>query len=143
MPEMDGGETLHRIKALAESPCTDTPVVVLTANAVSGAKEAYLSEGFDDFLSKPIVPDKLEKMIQNMLPETLLRSPAESPKMPSAQAAPETDLEKLPLVDGIDWNYAWLHLPDMELITYTVKEFYDQIDAAADCLEQAYNQSKE
>ncbi len=143
MPEMDGVETLHRIKALAESPCKDTPVVVLTANAVSGAKEAYLSEGFDDFLSKPIVPDKLEKMIQNMLPETLLRSPAESPKMPSAQAAPETDLEKLPLVDGIDWNYAWLHLPDMELITYTVKEFYDQIDAAADCLEQAYKQCKE
>lgn len=143
MPEMDGVETLHRIKALSESPCKDTPVVVLTANAVSGAKEAYLSEGFDDFLSKPIVPDKLEKMIQKMLPETLLRSPAESPKMPSAQAAPETDLEKLPLVDGIDWNYAWLHLPDMELITYTVKEFYDQIDAAADCLEQAYEQCKE
>ena len=64
MPEMDGVETLHRIKALSTFPCEDTPIVVLTANAVSGAKEAYLSEGFDDFLSKPIMPDKLETMIQ-------------------------------------------------------------------------------
>lgn len=136
MPEMDGVETLHRMRTLSEFPCKDTPVVVLTANAITGAKEAYLKEGFDDFLSKPIVPDKLESMIRKMLPEELLRK-AE----PTAQTkVTETRLEELPVVEGLDWNYAWLHLPDMELLAYTVKEFYDQIDPAAESLERAYEQ---
>lgn len=141
MPEMDGVETLHRIKALSTFPCEDTPIVVLTANAVSGAKEAYLSEGFDDFLSKPIMPDKLETMIQTMLPEKLLQSVTKSTQKLSQQTADnEMHLEDLPVVEGLDWNYAWLHLPDMELLAYTVKAFYDQIDTAADCLERAYGQ---
>ena len=87
-------------------------------------------------MSKPIVPDKLESMIRKMLPEELLRE-AE----PTAQTkASETRLEELPVVEGLDWNYAWLHLPDMELLAYTVKEFYDQIDPAAESLERAYEQ---
>lgn len=141
MPEMDGVETLHRIKALSAFPCKDTPIVVLTANAVSGAKETYLAEGFDDFLSKPIVPDKLEIMIQKMLPEELLQTVSESTsKFPEQTVDVDLRLEELPVVEGLDWNYAWLHLPDRELLEYTVKEFYDQIDTAADCLEQAYEQ---
>lgn len=141
MPEMDGVETLHCMKALADYPCKDTPVIVLTANAVSGAKEAYLSEGFDDFLSKPVVPDKLEAMIQKMLPKELLLEADETVKSLSGQnTAQETHLEDLPVVEGLDWNYAWLHLPDMELLEYTVNAFYEQIDSAADSLEQAYGQ---
>lgn len=144
MPEMDGVETLRHMKALSEFPCKDTPVVVLTANAVSGAKEAYLSEGFDDFLSKPIVPDKLEVMIQKLLPKELmsekqLRMAGEASKRLPEQND-EVHLEELPVVEGLDWNYAWLHLPDMELLEYTVNTFYEQIDSAADCLEQAYKQ---
>ena len=143
MPEMDGVETLHCMKALSEYPCKDTPVVVLTANAVSGAKEAYLSEGFDDFLSKPIVPDKLEAMLLKMLPEALLCTVREPVKKPEAQEAAALPLEELPFVEGIDWNYAWLRLPERELLAYTVREFYDQIDSAADCLERAYRQCTE
>ncbi len=143
MPEMDGVETLHCMKALSEYPCKDTPVVVLTANAVSGAKEAYLSEGFDDFLSKPIVPDKLEAMLLKMLPEALLCTVREPGKKPEAQEAAALPLEELPFVEGLDWNYAWLHLPEYELLAYTVREFYDQIDSAADCLERAYRQCTE
>lgn len=151
MPEMDGVETLHHIKKLSDFPCQDTPVIVLTANAVSGAKEKYLSEGFDDFLSKPIVPEKLENMIQSMLPKELLAErlpsdglPLESTSgtqmktSPPTAGVPDHLQEELPLVDGLDWNYAWMHLPDMELLTYTVKEFYAQIDSAADNLEQSY-----
>ena len=150
MPGMDGVETLHRIKALSGCPCQNTPIVVLTANAVSGAREKYLSEGFDDFLSKPIVPEKLENMIKHMLPAKLQQT---NPKLqnPIPEAAdnkqetapPEESLENLPFVDGLDWHYAWLHLPDMELLEYTVKEFYAQIHSAADRLEQAYHQISE
>lgn len=140
MPEMDGVETLHYIKTMEECPCRTTPVVMLTANAVSGAKEKYLGEGFDDFLSKPIVPEKLEAMIQKFLPEELIvqdRDPGNSLEE-GEHAVGEVSLEDLPFVEGLDWNYAWMHLPDMELLEYTVKEFYSQIDSAADNLAQAY-----
>ncbi len=141
MPEMDGIETLHRMRTLSNSLCRDTPVVILTANAVSGAKEKYLSEGFDDFLSKPIVPEKLENMIKKILPKELLEEAISNPK----QVETKTDisdlfLEELPQIDGLDWNYAWLHLPDRDLLEYTIKEFYAQILSSADNLEKAYEQ---
>lgn len=146
MPDMDGVETLHHIKELSDFPCQDTPIVVLTANAVSGAKEKYLSEGFDDFLSKPIVPDKLENMIQKMLPENLLKGAAGGEQTEMSQQTVEQAeefLEEMPQVDGLDWELAWRHLPDRELLEYTVKEFYIQIESAADRLERAFEQADE
>ena len=142
MPDMDGVETLHRIKELPGCPCRDTPIIVLTANAVSGAKENYLSEGFDDFLSKPIVPDKLESMIISRLPEGLLKEAAADREktVPPAGTGGQVDgPDTLPQVDGLDWQYAWMHLPDMELLAYTVREFYGQIDHSADRLEAFYS----
>lgn len=140
MPGMDGIETLHHIKELKNSPCSNTPVIALTANAISGAEEKYISEGFDGFLSKPVVPDKLEDMIKKALPEELVHEP---PVQPQETEVLEDLPEGIPQVDGIDWDYAWLHLPDMELLGYTVKEFYSQIGTAADKLEQAYLQITE
>ncbi|MCM1283420.1 MAG: ATP-binding protein [Muribaculaceae bacterium] len=72
MPDMDGIETLHAMKALADSPNEHTPVIVLTANAIFGAKEMYLQEGFDDFLTKPIDGDLLEQTVANYLPGSLI-----------------------------------------------------------------------
>ena len=143
MPDMDGVETLHALKALEGCPCQDTPVVVLTANAVLGAKEGYLAEGFDDFLSKPVVPEKLENMIIKMLPTKLIREADASSGGVETTFQSQADgadvlLEGLPQVDGLDWHYAWLHLPDMGLLEYTLKEFYAQIDSAADALEDAW-----
>ncbi len=144
MPEMDGVETLHHMKGLSAYPCQDTPVIVLTANAVSGAKEKYLEEGFDEFLSKPIVPEKLEEMMKRMLPGHLVEEAPEGYAAEELGMQGKADtgdsLENLPQVDGLDWNYAWLHLPDMDLLEYTVKEFYSQIGSAADSLEEAYRQ---
>ena len=61
MPEMDGIETLHVLKKLDgyELP----PIIALTANAVAGMKEMYLAEGFDDYLSKPINAQELDRVI--------------------------------------------------------------------------------
>lgn len=53
MPEMDGVEALHEIRSKG-GEIAATPIVLLTANAVSGVKEQMIEEGFDDFLSKPI-----------------------------------------------------------------------------------------
>ncbi|MCX4341502.1 MAG: response regulator [Lachnospiraceae bacterium] len=72
MPEMDGIETLHEIQKMTDHPNQETPVIVLTANAVAGAREAYLKEGFVDFLTKPIDGDVLEQTVQNYLPKGLV-----------------------------------------------------------------------
>ena len=70
MPGMDGVETVHRIRKL---PLAKEPVIVaLTANAVSGAREMFLSEGFDEFLSKPIESPELERVLKKMLPASLI-----------------------------------------------------------------------
>lgn len=148
MPEMDGVETLHHIKEFSDYPCQNTPIVVLTANAVSGAKEKYMSEGFDDFLSKPVVPAKLETMIKKMLPAELVQDGVleelpEAATLQGGMSVPEECVEELPFVDGLDWQYVWMHLPDMELLKFTVKEFYAQIDSAADDLKQAYERIME
>ncbi|MCR4990070.1 MAG: response regulator [Lachnospiraceae bacterium] len=67
MPDMDGIETFHNMQKLEGNMSKDAPVIMLTANAVGGAKELYLREGFDDFIAKPIVPEELEKMIKKYL----------------------------------------------------------------------------
>ena len=77
MPEMDGIETLHEMQGLSDFPNHDTPVIVLTANAMSGARESYLKEGFVDFLTKPIDSDLLEQTAKKYIPEDLLQHPEE------------------------------------------------------------------
>ena len=65
-------ETLHRMRSMGDIPCKDMPVIILTANAVTGAREEYLEEGFTDFLAKPIDSTHLEKMLCTYLPKELL-----------------------------------------------------------------------
>ncbi len=64
MPKMSGVETLKKLK---EIPNFNTPVVVLTANAITGMREKYLSEGFDNYLAKPINKDELLKVLVRYL----------------------------------------------------------------------------
>lgn len=72
MPEMDGIETWRVMKKLSNSQNKQTPVVMLTANAIIGAKDGYLSEGFTDYLSKPVQQRQLEEMVLKYLPEELI-----------------------------------------------------------------------
>ena len=61
MPEIDGIKTLHILKKLEGYDIP--PIVALTANAITGMKEMYLKEGFDEYLSKPINVAELNKLI--------------------------------------------------------------------------------
>ena len=72
MPDMDGIETYKHMKTLEENPNKDTTVIMLTANAIMGAKEEYINIGFSDYLSKPVQAPKLEEMILKYLPEELV-----------------------------------------------------------------------
>ncbi len=72
MPEMDGVETLKRIRALEVEYCKTVPVVALTANAVSGAREMFQNEGFCDMVAKPVEMSMVERVLQRFLPEELI-----------------------------------------------------------------------
>lgn len=140
MPEMDGIEVLHRMKAMEVHENVDTPIVALTANAITGAKEMYLREGFDAFLSKPINPDKLEQTILQLLPKELQQFEAQAQE--HTEAVDSIQLiggsEELPMIDGIDWSYGLMHLPTKELLLETVEDFYKAIPVEAKSLEQFY-----
>ena len=73
MPNKDGVETLHDMRASETDLNHDTPVICLTANALSGARQQYIDAGFDDYLTKPIDPNKLEETIENYLPKELFK----------------------------------------------------------------------
>lgn len=73
MPGMNGTETLHQIRARAEGLNRDTPVICLTADAVVGARERYLNDGFADYLSKPVDGQVLERVILKYLPREKVR----------------------------------------------------------------------
>jgi signal transduction histidine kinase/CheY-like chemotaxis protein/HPt (histidine-containing phosphotransfer) domain-containing protein len=68
MPGMDGIEAMKAIRADKSGRNKDMPIVALTANAVSTAKEMFLSEGFDGFVSKPVESGELERVLKHVLP---------------------------------------------------------------------------
>ena len=63
MPNMDGTETLHRMRSLENNLSADAPIIVITANAVTGARDKYIADGFTDYISKPVKPLELERVI--------------------------------------------------------------------------------
>ncbi len=69
MPEMDGVETLHRLRELPIEYCRKIPVICLTANAITGMREQAMQEGFTDYITKPVNPHQLEESLKNYLPK--------------------------------------------------------------------------
>ena len=84
MPEKDGIQTLHEMRARPDDPNLKTPAVCLTANAISGAREQYLAAGFDDYLTKPIDSAKLEELLISYLPQELIQYPDSEPETETA-----------------------------------------------------------
>lgn len=98
MPGFDGVETLKRIRELQNGLYQDLPVIALTANTVSGAREMFRSEGFTEFVPKPIERTVLERVLRKVLPKSCIRytekpanrdAPAEDAKTVPAEIAPE------------------------------------------------------
>ena len=89
MPGIDGIETLKRMKTLEKNLNKKTPVISLTANAVSGARKMYLDAGFEDYLTKPIDSVKLEDLLIKYLP-------AEKIKFSEENGENSSEEEKIP-----------------------------------------------
>lgn len=77
MPELDGVETLHLLRADRKNENRNATVIALTANAVAGCKEMYAGYGFDDYFTKPILADKLEELLLLHLPGELVHRTGE------------------------------------------------------------------
>lgn len=123
MPEMDGVETLEAMREMEVNLCKDTPVVILTANAVVGAKEFYLKSGFDDFLSKPVDPTKLERMVRAKLSDDIVTEGVYEEE----EEESGLKIDELPIINGIDWNYGKSHFKEEEPMFHAINMFYCSI----------------
>ena len=110
MPGFDGVETLKKIRELKNGMYQDLPVIALTANTVSGAREMFRSEGFTEFVPKPIERTVLERVLRKVLPKSCIQyserptskgapvgteapSAGKAPAPQAAVAAPEAPAE--------------------------------------------------
>jgi signal transduction histidine kinase/CheY-like chemotaxis protein/HPt (histidine-containing phosphotransfer) domain-containing protein len=73
MPVMDGVEAFRRMKKLEKNPNANTPVVMLTANAVAEARNGYMDEGFSDYMAKPIREEVLLATLKKFLSKELVK----------------------------------------------------------------------
>ena len=78
MPGFDGVETLKKIRELHNGMYQDLPAIALTANTVSGAREMFRSEGFTEFVPKPIERTVLERVLRKVLPKSCIQYTAKS-----------------------------------------------------------------
>ena len=128
MPGLDGVETLKIIKE--EKLCEGVPIIMLTANAIMGDREKYLSYGFDEFLSKPIMLDKLEQMIISFLPEEMVLFDAGEESEVNKEAGKKAEeLEELPKLDEFDFSHALGILHEKELLMTVLETFYESVDS--------------
>ena len=122
MPEMDGIETLHKMRELPEVSIEDVPVIALTANAVSGAREMFIAEGFDNYLTKPIDSAKLERLIIKYLPDNKVIFD-KSEKSDNAGDTPARTLG----IPGLDCNAALSNCGTEELFMQALTDYYTAI----------------
>ncbi len=85
MPKMDGVETVQKLRGSEKNFNRNTPVVALTANAISGMKEMFLENGFQDYLSKPMELRELDRILRTYLPQEKVL-PGESKQVRSDDA---------------------------------------------------------
>lgn len=145
MPEMDGIETLHAMKEMKENLSAGKPCIALTANAISGVRKMYLNEGFDDYISKPVNPAKLEELIKQYLPSEYIEDAPESENESekndtlSESAATYSDfMDKISKIDELDADSALKNCGSEELLISTIKQYHSSIDQKALELQQFY-----
>lgn len=98
MPGMSGVQTLEVMRK--ENLAEGTPVIALTADAIVGARDNYLKEGFTDYLSKPIMYDALEVVLEKYLDKKLVKKTEQNIESDKTEADAEEDGDK-PLVIAV------------------------------------------
>lgn len=139
MPEMDGIQTFHAMEEIEDNPNRDTPVIALTANAISGSREMYVREGFTNYMSKPVDPAKLEDMILEYLPAELVTRLGDTDFAAGAEDD-EKDKEKAVMqellkISGIDMTTAVQRCGSAVAAKDVMKDFYLSIEERSGLIE--------
>ena len=151
MPGMDGIEAFHNMKKMTDGLNYNTPVVALTANAVLGARQLYIDEGFSDYISKPVDTVRLEQILLEYLPPDLvirgddMTNDDDKPEQtagiidvaPEQEQTAETEQEASPYanIPGIDYNAAVTNCGTEETFVQALEIFYNSLDKKADEIE--------
>ena len=135
MPGMDGIETFHAMQEDAGNKNRKTPVIALTANAISGSREIYINEGFADYLSKPINSKRMEEMLIKYLPRDKVIMPDEEgfagSDVSSDSAGPDDRLAALRETEGIDYDEAIKNCMKEEILLSAAEDFLAAISSTA------------
>ncbi len=102
MPVMDGVEAFRRMKLLEKNPNAITPVVMLTANAVSDARNGYMDEGFSDYMAKPIREEVLLSTLKKFLSKDLVKVVHEREEKTCNPAETVSAMPQVALTDMLD-----------------------------------------
>ena len=96
MPEMDGVETLHRIRNKVGSYYKKVPIIAVTANAIAGSREMFMKEGFTDFIEKPIELSVLDRLLRRNIPREKMQFVESTEQMKTVLNQLETVSEEVP-----------------------------------------------
>ena len=154
MPGMDGIEAFHAMKDLPSNPNEKTPVIAFTANAVLGARQMYLDEGFDDYISKPVDTVRLEQILLSYLPPEKVKAgdqmvlskpePVKTKVVPEIQervyspeeTEPKEEESPYAHIPGIDYQAAVTNCGAEETFVAALQIFYDTLDQKANDIEK-------
>ncbi len=142
MPQMDGTQTLNHIRSQEGGANIDTPVICLTADAVSGARNKYLEEGFTDYLSKPVESATLEAALIKYLPgeKIIVQSASEIDNEPENKNKSELE-EFYSRTDGLSFSEAIKNCANEEILAKTLQQFYNSINNNLRDIEKFFNES--
>ena len=142
MPGMDGIEAFHNMKKMTDGLNYNTPVVALTANAVLGARQLYIDEGFSDYISKPVDTVRLEQVLLEYLPADLIvrgddMTDDKTTPAPVTEeiSQPEDESAKYKNIPGIDYDAAVTNCGTEDTFIQALEIFYNSLDKKADEIE--------
>lgn len=126
MPEVDGVEATHRIRALGEA-YEQIPIIALTANALNDAKEMLLNEGLNDFIAKPIEMSKMIEVIKRWLPNEKIIF-VDPPQKPQETPQETINIPELNTLDGL------MFTGSVALYKEALGDFYATIEEKAELI---------
>ena len=135
MPDIDGVEATHMIRAMEGEYSQNLPIIALTANAINNARELFLQEGMNDFVAKPIEMTDISAKIRKWLSSEKIRAL-------DGEAAPAEEKEDgaLPKIEGVDTAAGLALAGSVELYRAILKDYYDVIEKKAGLLEEYWTE---
>ena len=126
MPELDGIMAQYEIRKISDYYANECKIVVLTADAMAGVRDRLISQGFDEYLCKPLEIHRLETVLKKFVPADCIVYEDEEEKEKSAEKA-EKVLDQINVCDGEEWTKDNLSQVAKEMITFLEERDFEQL----------------